>query len=125
MSKNLLLSGIAGAIVYFLLGWLVYGILFPELVSEGETHSMLYIFLGCLSYAFAYAYIFTRWASISTFKTGFNAGLVIGLFYSLNWSFFTQNGPIEFLPFTKAVVIACLINGFLAGTVAFVNGKVS
>jgi hypothetical protein len=48
MTKNLLFSGIAGTIVYFLLGWLVYRILFPDLVSEGESTSLLYIFLVCL-----------------------------------------------------------------------------
>lgn len=69
MTKNLLFSGIAGTIVYFLLGWLVYGILFPDLVSEGESTSLLYIFLGCLFYAFIYAVIFTRWANITNFKT--------------------------------------------------------
>ena len=52
MIKKLIFSGIAGAIVYFLLGWLVYGILFLDLVSEGESTSLLYIFLGCLFYAF-------------------------------------------------------------------------
>ena len=46
MTKNLLFSGIAGTIVYFLLGWLFYGILFPDLVNEGESTSLLYIFLG-------------------------------------------------------------------------------
>ena len=48
MTKNLLFSGIAGTIIYFLLGWLVYRILFPDLVSEGESNSLLYIFLVCL-----------------------------------------------------------------------------
>lgn len=125
MTKNLLFSGIAGTIVYFLLGWLVYGILFPDLVSEGESTSLLYIFLGCLFYAFIYAVIFTRWANITNFKTGFNAGLVLGLLYSLSWHFFMQHGAIDALYFAKAIILASLINGFVAGTVAFVNGKVS
>jgi hypothetical protein len=30
MTKQLFLSGIAGFVVYFLLGWLAYGILFTE-----------------------------------------------------------------------------------------------
>jgi len=36
-----------------------------------------------------------------------------------------QHGEIEVLYFAKAIIISSLINGFLAGTVAFVNGKVS
>ncbi len=36
-----------------------------------------------------------------------------------------QHGAIDALYFAKAIIISSLINGFLAGTVAFVNGKVS
>ena len=125
MTKNLLFSGIAGTNVYFLLGWLVYGILFPDLVCEGESTSLLYIFLGCLFYAFIYAVIFTRWANITNFKTGFNAGLILGLLYALSWHFFMQHGEIEVLYYAKAIIISSLINGYLAGTITFVNEKVS
>ena len=55
MTKNLLFSGIAGTIVYYLLGWLVYGFLFPDLASGDE--SPLGILLGCLFYTFIYAVI--------------------------------------------------------------------
>ena len=48
MSKDLPFSGIAGTIAYFILGWLVYGILFPYLVIEEESTSLLYTFLDCL-----------------------------------------------------------------------------
>ena len=44
-------------------------ILFPDLASGDE--SPLGILLGCLFYTFIYAVIFTRWANIATFKTGF------------------------------------------------------
>ena len=125
MTKNLLFSGTAGTIVYFLLGWLAYGILFPDLVNEGESTSSLYIFLGCLFYAFIYAVIFTRWAHLTDFKSGFNAGLILGLLYALNWHFFMQHGEIDLLYFAKAILISSLINGLLGATVAFVNGKVS
>lgn len=36
-----------------------------------------------------------------------------------------QHGAIDALYFAKAIIISSLINGFLAGTVAFVNRKVS
>ena len=65
MSKDLPFSGIAGTIAYFILGWLVYGILFPYLVIEEESTSLLYTFLDCLFYAFIYTAIFTRWTNIT------------------------------------------------------------
>ena len=121
MTKNLLFSGIAGAIVYYLLGWLVYGILFPDLTTGEE--SPLGILLGCLFYAFIFAVIFTRWANIATFKIGFYAGFTLGMLYALSWYFFAYNGYFNLIDFIKEIVIGSFITALLGGTVGFVNGK--
>ena len=36
-----------------------------------------------------------------------------------------QHGEIEVLYYAKAIIISSLINGYLAGTITFVNEKVS
>ena len=123
MTKQLFLSGIAGFAVYFLLGWLAYGILFTE-ETTGEE-SMLFIALGCLFYAFVYATIFTRWANIATFSTGLKAGAILGLLYELSWKFFMTTGAIDVLPFLKSLIINVLMTALMAGVVAYVNGKTS
>jgi hypothetical protein len=87
MTKKILLSGIVGTIVYYLLGWLAYGLFLPE-KSTGEEESMLFIFLGCLFYAFLIAYVFCKLAQLTSFKTGFTAGLVMGILYAMVWYFF-------------------------------------
>ncbi len=97
MSTNKILFGaLAGGIVYFLLGWLIYGTLladfanaYPELKPESVTDitrsPMVYwaMFVGCLVYGLLLAVIFGRWASISTFITGAKAGAVITLLMAL------------------------------------------
>lgn len=123
MTKKLFLSGITGFVVYFLLGWLAYGILFTE-DTTGEE-SLLFIALGCLFYAFIYATIFTRWANITTFTTGLKAGAILGLLYELSWSFFFTSGTIEIFPFIKGILIGVVLTSLMAGVIAYVNGKVS
>ncbi|MGB0280319.1 MAG: hypothetical protein ACPGAA_05985, partial [Flavobacteriaceae bacterium] len=86
MNKSIIYSTITGTIVYFLLGWLFYGILFTDLYPESD--SMLFIFLGCLFYVLIFSIVYARWASISTFKSGAKAGLILGLLYSLSMSFY-------------------------------------
>jgi hypothetical protein len=49
---------------------------------------MLFIVLGSLFYVFVFALIYGHWASISTFKSGAVAGLVIGLLYSIEETLF-------------------------------------
>lgn len=125
MNKSLLYSGVVGTIVYYLLGWLVYGILFPDLATGEE--SPLFIFLGCLFYAFIFAVIFTRWTNISTFSTGFNAGLIVGVLYAMSYHLFmiSGSGSFDFIPFLKEIVIGGLMTAALAGATAFVIGKTS
>ena len=123
MNKNVLISGIAGTIVYYLLGWLVYDILFPQMSTGDE--SMLGIFLGCLCYMFIYALIFVRWAHITTFKTGVTTGFVLGLLYALSWQAFTYIGHLDVSNFIHEILIGSIMTAFGAGTVAFVHGKVA
>ena len=77
-TKSFLLSGIVGTIVCFLLGFLFYGF-FLQIFTLKIRPCMLFIFLGCLFYAFTFALIYNRWAHISTFNSGAKAGF-------LNWS---------------------------------------
>ena len=121
MIKKILFCGIAEAIVYYLLGWLVYVILLPE-KSTGEE-SMLFIFLGCLFYAFIISYVFCKLAQISTLKTGFNAGLIIGILFSLCWYFF-MNYEFNVKDLIEEIVIGGLMSAIVGGVVAYVNGKI-
>lgn len=90
--KNLTLSGLAGAVVNFHLGWLVYGIIFMDSFPQPEegTNNMVLIFLACLVMSLFLAYIYMQWAQIKTMGTGAKAGAIIGLFLGLNWNLWTM-----------------------------------
>ena len=83
-----LLGTLVGGIVYFLLGWLFYGIIFPNIYPPSETERMLFMVLGSLSFGALIAYIFNKWAGISTWMTGAKTGAVIGFFVALWMNFF-------------------------------------
>lgn len=89
-AKNFLVSGVVGGIVNYLLGWLLYGIIFMDQfpMKEGEVINMTMIALGSLVWGLFVAYIFTKWAHISTWTTGLQAGAIIGIFLGLYWNFF-------------------------------------
>jgi len=126
-TKNFLVGGIVGAIVYFLLGWLIYGILLKDVFSsdmEETTETLVYIFLGGLAYCLLIAYIFTKWAQISTAGGGFTAGAVIGLFIGLNWNLY----GIAFMESTLEiaaldVVVTIVMTGIIGAVIGMVNGK--
>ena len=86
--KKILLAGIAGAVVYFLLGWLFYGILLMNFMTENagsatgvakEPMLMWALALGDLFWGFLLAVIFGSWTNIRTWLAGAKAGAIIGL----------------------------------------------
>ncbi|MEN6456067.1 MAG: hypothetical protein ABFD10_17585 [Prolixibacteraceae bacterium] len=86
--KKILLAGIAGAVVYFLLGWLFYGILLMNFMTENagsatgvakEPMLMWALALGDLFWGFLLAVIFGCWTNIRTWLAGAKAGAIIGL----------------------------------------------
>ena len=122
--KSILLSTITVTIVYFSLGWLFYGILFTDLYPE--PNSMVFIFLGSLFYVFVFALIYGRWASISTFKSGAVAGLVLGLLYSLSMSFYmASSGTLDVERLITEAVINAVSAAIMGGMVGLTLGKTS
>jgi hypothetical protein len=123
-TKSFLLSGIAGTVVSFLLGFLFYGFLFTELHPDESEPYMLFIFLGCLFYAFAFALIYNRWGNISTFNLGAKAGFLIGLLWTLSMNFFMySSGSSLDSDFLLLVAIDAVSAAIMGGVIAVVIGK--
>lgn len=126
-TKNFLVSGIVGGIVYYLLGWLFYGILFKDFFPQPEasTQMMIFILLGCLTYGLFIAYIFTKWAQITTAGTGAKAGAVLGLWLGLFYNFFNiammPEATYEMAALDLGItIVSTSIIGAIIGTI---NGK--
>ena len=123
-TKSFLLSGIAGTVVSFLLGFLFYGFLFTELHPDESEPYMLFIFLGCLFYAFAFALIYNRWANSSTLNLGAKAGFLIGLLWTLSMNFFMySSGSSLDSDFLLLVAIDAVSAAIMGGVIAVVIGK--
>ena len=85
-TKNFIGSGIAGGIANFFLGWLFYGIIFKDSFPQPDesSNAMILIALGSITFGLFIAYIFTKWAQISTVSSGAKAGAVIGFFHVIS-----------------------------------------
>ena len=124
--KNFLIAGIVGGIIDFLLGWLLYGILFRD-QFPGEMPNMLFIFLGCMTFGFFVAYIFTKWASITNFTTGMRAGAVIGLFTALMSNFFMRSNSlnVDYSNMLLDIAITLVMGAIVGASVAVTIDKIS
>ena len=125
--KNFLVSGVVGGIVNFLLGWVFYGMLFKDIYPEGENMNLLFTFLGCLTSGLFIAYIFTKWAGISNWITGFSAGAILGLFMAFYMNFFANSmkltPDINFQIMALDIAITVVMSALTGAVIALVNGK--
>lgn len=128
-----MLAGLAGGIFYFFLGWLVYGILLMNFYTANSTHYdglnkempvMWMLALSNLLMGYFLAFIFDRWARISTLKGGFIGGLSIGLFVSLiyDFSFLSMMNLMNFTLAIVDILVSSVVIGMVGAVVGWVLG---
>ena len=138
-TKSLLLATLGGAVVTFLLGYLIYGNLMAGFFENNMgsatgviidpanfgAGNFIHIFLGHVAMALLLALIFGRWANISTFSTGLKAGAVIGLLMGAYYDLIGL-GTANILTPTSAIadiVISGIMTAIGGGVVAWILGK--
>lgn len=136
--KKLLLGGIAGGITFFLLGWLIYGILLMDFMnshpgtvgnvnrSESEM-DYLFLGLGNLLMGFLFAYIFIK-ANVNSLANGLIMGGVIGALMSASVNcvmYATTNitSKTAMAADVAGMTVMCAVAGAVIGLVMAMGNK--
>ena len=82
MSQKFLLGGIVAGIVFFLLGWVFFGMLFKDTFPQPKEMVWWALILGNLLLGFAVAYIIGK-AGASSAGSGAMIGFIVGLLLSV------------------------------------------
>jgi hypothetical protein len=134
-TNKFILSGIAGGIACFLLGWLSYGMLFANFfmehagpakgVSRAADHMLLpYIALGNFLFGFLLAYIINK-AVITTVSNGIITAAIVGFLvsssydsvsYGTTWISSRTSIVVDIAVFTAMSAIAGAVVAWVAGT---------
>lgn len=129
MNTRLILATLAGGVIFFLLGWLVFGILLMDFYQANITEypglwkempNLVLIALANLVFAFLLAFIFQRWAGITTFGRGFLSGLLVTVLIMLVFDIWMFAGMNLFKP--VVLVVDVLVNTLMGGIVGGVIG---
>ena len=132
-AKKFAIGTLAGGVAFFLLGWLLYGILFMNYFEANagsatgvskESMNMVALFLGNLAMAALYTLIFLRWANISTFMGGLKAGALIGLLVALglDLTMFGTTNLMTLNGMVMDVVVSTVMSAIAAGVIGWVLG---
>ena len=84
-SKKRIMATLAGFVVFFLLGWLLYGMLLMDFfmnnagsatgVMRADTEMVWWaLILGNVFQAYLLVYILGKWANVTSFSAGLQAG---------------------------------------------------
>ena len=128
-TNKILVSGLVGGVVYFLLGFLLYGMLFADFFAknmgsasgvEKDPINFPALIIGNLVMGLLLAVIFGRWAGIKTMSTGAVAGAVIGLLFALGDGL-TMFGTTNIYTATALVADIVIVTIMMAATGAAVG----
>ena len=93
MNAKTLVNGLLAGVLTFLLGWLIFGLLFMDYYSQHMMQyaglmknppEFVYIFIGTLAYGILLSYVFTM-GNVASASKGAMAGLVIGILAQINF----------------------------------------
>jgi hypothetical protein len=132
---KLLLSTIIAAVIFFLLGWLLYGVILMGMelytkgyaaVTRGEDTKMWAIAVGCLTEAFFLALIYPKfYKGGSPASEGFKFGLYMCLLLCVPYVFYMWGNMTVTWQAVIADAIAMIINTFIACmAIGLVYGKI-
>lgn len=123
-AKNFLVSGIVAGIVNFLLGWVFYDQLFPDLYPKEGEPNMVFIGLGCLIFGLLVAYVLTGIASITSTKEGLKGGAVFGLLYGISMNLFMYSSmEPNYQNMAIDTAISIVMVAIMGAVIAMINGK--
>ncbi|MCW5924582.1 MAG: hypothetical protein KIS77_19850 [Saprospiraceae bacterium] len=138
MNTKVLLAALAGGVTCFLLGWLFYGILLMDFFANNQgsatgvmkdeaSMGWIPLILGNLATGLLFAMIYSRWANISTFRTGAIGGSWVGLLMALGYNL-SMLGTSNIMNATAALVdsalwavFGALIGGVVGWTLGYGN----
>ncbi len=132
--SKLIIATLAGAVLYFLLGWVLYGILLMDFFTnnsiqyEGlmkEMPDLIFMFLSNLVMAFFLAFILDHWANKKSFAKGFTAGLFITFLIGLSFDLMFYSSMNIYTPVALVVdvIVVSVMGGITGGVIGWILGS--
>ena len=126
--KKFILGTLAGTVTYFILGFLVYGVLLMDMMNELNNPDVMRaeedmiwwsMILSNVFFAATFAYIFLKYTNISSFGGGASAGAIITLLFtvSVDLSLYAYSNILNGMTTIIVDAVAALVMGGITGGV--------
>jgi len=127
-------AALAGGIFNFLAGWATFGFLLVDFYLINTFHyegllkapmpDLVFVFLSGLSLSTLMTIVFTRWAGVSTFQSGFRNGMIITFFYicAVDLGMFGFYNLKNMSLTAVDIVIQTVFGGVMGGIIGWILG---
>lgn len=135
MNAKVIYATLAGGVVSFLLGWLIYGMLLAETMKssmvsipglERDMDHMIWwaLVLSQFVWAFVIALIFNRWAGISSWRGGAIGGAWLGglLTFSIDLGMFSMMNHMTLQWVIIDSVVGVIMGAIIGAVIGWVLG---
>lgn len=138
MITRVLAAAVAGGITFFILGFVIYGLLLDPMVIRPnmntfaglmkETPDFIPLVLANIVSALLLAYIFDKWAGIRTFIGGLQAGAIIWFLIALSFQLMFMafwNLSKNYIPAVADVIGSTVMGAIGGGVIGQVLGMMN
>jgi uncharacterized integral membrane protein len=136
MLKQRIMATAAGFVVFFMLGWVVYGMLLMDFFTTNAGSAtgvprsdadMIWwaLIVGNIMQVYLLVYIFGNWANITTFSGGAKAGAIIGLIMGLgiDLTFYATTNMMNLTATLVDPLVITVMYSITGGVVGWVLGR--
>ncbi|MBY0479401.1 MAG: hypothetical protein K2Q24_17270 [Chitinophagaceae bacterium] len=135
-SKKFLIGGIVGGILFFLLGWLIYGMLLMNFMTQHATAAAAGVMrpeaewpwwamiVGNMGLGFLVSYVLAK-ANVSGAAAGASTGAVIMFLVSLSYDFiiYAQMNLYDLTGAAVDIISSAVIGAVVGAVVGWLNGR--
>ena len=128
------IAAITGGLFNSLAVWATFGFLLVDFYLINTFHyeglmkiptpDLVFVFLSGLSLSILMTVIFTRWAGVSTFRSGFRNGMIITFFYicAVDLGLFGFYNLMNISLTAVDIVIQTVFGGLMGGIIGWILG---
>jgi hypothetical protein len=135
--KKVIAGGLAGGIVFFFLGWVIYGMLLADFMSVNHSLPaprnidramplLHYLFVGNLFLGFLIAFVFDK-ANVKTVQEGMTTGAYFGLLLGVGLDFmmYGLTTLMNLKMVAVDIAVSVIMYAVIGAVVAFVLSKMN
>ena len=135
-TSKFIIGGVIGGVLFFLLGWLIYGMLLMDFMAQHMSSAASSVMrpeaewvwwamiLGNMGLGFLTSYVITK-SNVATVSAGATTGAMVGFLVSLSYDFiiYAQMNLFDITSAVVDIITSAVIFAIVGAVLGWYNGR--